>query len=109
MGAAAYNRGSRAISEQIAREGKPDVLVLMHDLDVATKNEGAPTPWGPIHFVAGNGGWWATCPTTGFGYHYPTLRSAIRSWNVRIVRGGVIGGEWIWVGEPAIGRLQEAS
>lgn len=84
MGAAAYARGSAAISAQIARGDRPVEFVMMDELNALPKKDKAPTPFGEIRFVAGHGGFWAECPTTGFGYHYPTLREAVRSFRIEV-------------------------
>ena len=97
MGAAAYNRGTKALSDQIDHEARDSGFVLMADLNAMPKNEGAPKPFGPIHFTYGHGGYWAECPTTGRGYHYKTLRAAVAAWRVTIteIRGPVL------IGQPA--------
>lgn len=97
MGAAAYNRGTKLIGELISREDRPAEFVFMDDLNALPKNDGAAKPFGPIHFVNSHGGWWAECPTTGYGYFYKTLRQAIRAWRVSIneLKGGV------YIGVPA--------
>lgn len=100
MGIAAYNRGSRAISAQIDREATPDELVLIRDLNSEPRDPEAPIPFGPIVFVPGHGGWWATCPVTGFGYWYPTLRKAVRSLDVTVVGVGIEHGEPVFRAVP---------
>jgi hypothetical protein len=95
MGAAAYNRGSRAISNQIDAGARPVEFVLMDDLNAMAKNETAKKPFGPIHFISSHGGWFAECPKTGFGYWYASLRQAVRAWRVTIV--GYENGIWLAV------------
>jgi hypothetical protein len=84
MGAAAYARGSALIARQIDGDARPVAFVIMDDLNALPKKDKAPTPFGEIQFVAGHGGWWAECPKTGFGYHYKTLREAVRSFRVEV-------------------------
>jgi hypothetical protein len=86
MGAAAYNRGSQAISEEISRnyEQKREFSFMDH-LNSLPKLPGAPKPFGPINFVSSHSGWWAQCPVTGFGYFYKTLREAVQSFSVDVV------------------------
>lgn len=93
MGVAAYNRGTKAISEQIGAAARPAEFVLMADLNAMPKNNSAKKPWGPIHFISGHGGWWATCPVTGFGYWYETLWAAVRAWRVTIIE--FRNGTWV--------------
>ncbi len=82
MGVAAYNRGTALIRAQHDAESRLPEMILMDDLSNLPKVDHAKRPFGPINFVAGHGGWWAECPVTGFGYWYPTLRLAVRSWLV---------------------------
>lgn len=84
LGVAAYNRGSKLVSRQIESERLSREFEMMDDLNALPKRQGASTPWGPVHFVAGHGGWWAQCPTTGFGYLFDTLRQAVTAYNVTI-------------------------
>lgn len=95
MGAAAYNRGTSAIIAMIDREARPLEFMMIEDLNALPKRQGAPVPFGPVHFETGPGGWWAVCPVTGFGYGYRTLRQAVAAWRVTITecRGGVFIGE----------------
>lgn len=63
------------------------------DLNAMPKYDGASTPFDDIHFVQSHGGWFAECPTTGYGYWFKTLREAVRSWRVVVVLdGGVLVG-----------------
>ena len=84
MGVAAYNRGSAAISRQIADEARPVEFQIMDELNALPKYDDAGTPFGDIRFVPGHGGVWAECPTTGYGFWYRTLREAMRRWRVEI-------------------------
>ena len=84
MGAAAEHRGNALIRKQIAAQDRPAEFAMMDDLNALPKHEGAGTPFADIHFIHGHGGWWAECPTTGYGYWYATLREAIRRWRVEV-------------------------
>jgi hypothetical protein len=96
MGAAAYNRGSQAISRQIDADAEAarahEVFGMIDNLNAMPKAPNAPTPFGPIEYIFAHGGCWATCPVTGFGYFYKTLREAVRAWNVDIT--GYVDGKW---------------
>jgi len=96
MGAAAYRRGSALITRQLDASQRRPEYRLMDDLNALPKYDDAGTPFGPIQFVWEKGVWWAECPQTGFGYHYPTLREAVRRWRVTIT-GSHHG---IWLAEP---------
>jgi len=87
MGIAAYNRGSRAIAEQIRREYSPRPIEfeIMDRANALPKYPDAGTPFTNIDFAFSHGGCWAVCPKTGFGYWYPTLFEAVRRWNVRLI------------------------
>lgn len=95
MGAAAYNRGSRAISEQIDAEQRPVEFEIMDRLNALAKYPDAGRPFGPVRFIAGNGGFWiqdARKKDAGFGYWYKTLTEAVRRWRVTIT--GYNCGAW---------------
>lgn len=96
MGIAAYNRGTKRIQADIDTTQRPREFVMMDMLNAIPKLEKAPKPFGPIHFVFSHGGWWAECPVTGFGYHYRTLREAVRSFRVVISRCD----HGVFIGEP---------
>lgn len=100
MGAAAYQRGSALISKQFAADRRAPEFVLMDELNALEKFPDAGRPFGPVTFSFSHGGWWAMCPTTGFGYWYRTLREAVRRWHVEIV--GYDNGDWL--AEPNGGR-----
>ena len=85
MGVAAYNRGSKVAARACADTDRHAAFVTMDDLNALSKAPGAPRPFGPILLVAGHGGWWATCPTTGFGFWHRTLRDAVRAYAVDVV------------------------
>ena len=85
MGAAAYNRGTKALAAQIAAEDRPAEFALMDDLNAAPRSADAVAPLGPVDLVFSHGVWWAECPTTGRGYHYPTLRAAVAAWLIDVV------------------------
>lgn len=93
MGIAAYNRGSKAISERIASDQRPAEFEVMDVLNALPKYADAGKPFGPIQFAAGNGGFWAQCPVTGYGFWYSTLHEAIKRWRVTIV--GFDCGVWL--------------
>lgn len=95
MGAAAEHRGNRLIRRQLDEEKRPVEFEMMDDLNALQKYDDAGMPFGPIHFVSSHGGWFAECPKTGFGYWYPSLREAVRSWNV--VVNGYDSGRWLAV------------
>ena len=84
MGVAAYNRGSMLIRRQINDAARPVQFAMMDELNSLPKLPGAQTPFAPVRFVAGHGGWWIECPTTGRGFWYRSLRRAVQSWNVAI-------------------------
>lgn len=85
MGVAAYNRGSRALRRTIDATSRPAAFEVMERLNALPKDPSAGQPFGPIDFVQGNGGWWATCPVTGFGFWYRDLATAVRRWRVALV------------------------
>ena len=93
MGAAAERR-YRVFAARQATEGQKTMdQLFIADLNAIPKLAGAPVPWGEIVFVCSHGGWWAECPTTGYGYWYRTLRVAVSSWAVAIFNdnGRLIG------------------
>lgn len=94
MGAAAENR-YRAFAAREAQAMVPSLnQVLIADLNAMPKDEGAPTPFDDIHFIASHGGWFAECPTTGHGYFYRTLREAVRAWRVAVfIDSGILIGQ----------------
>lgn len=59
-------------------------LRVLREANRLPKHSGARTPFGPIDFIVTRTGCWATCPTTGFGYHYPDLLEAVQSWCVAL-------------------------
>ena len=96
MGAAAEHRGNVLIRRQISAEARPVEFVKMDELNALPKFEGAGTPFGEVHFIAGHGGWFAECPTTGFGYWYRTLRESVRRWRVEIHSYD----DGVWIASP---------
>lgn len=65
--------------EAICRaEKRPVEFEIMDHLNALAKFNDAGTPFGPVRFVEGNGGFWIECPKTGFGWWYTTLREAVR-------------------------------
>src|SRR5260370_57921 len=91
MGIAAYNRGSQAIRERINQDARPREFEIIELANSLAKYPDAGTPFGPIEFAFSHGGYWASCPHTGFGYWYPTLYEAVRRWNVTLTgfRNGI--------------------
>ena len=100
MSIRAYRRGNEAISRALAPTQGERELAHLRGLDATPRHPKAPVPWGPIHFVAGHGGWWASCPTTGKGYWYKTLRRAIAEWRVSLTEVRMIHGEVVYVAVP---------
>ena len=98
MGIAAYNRGNKLITRQIEADRRPVEFEKMDMLNALPKYPKAPTPFGPVIFVFSHGVWWAECPVTGFGYCYPALTNAVRSWNVTITEYN--NGTWRAVPNP---------
>lgn len=99
MGAAAYNRGSRQLSEAIGRESPDGLSILITDLN-AIPRKNASTPFGCLHFVPGHGGWWALDPRKGSGFWHRTLRGAVAAYNVLVTAVGITNGEVTYVAEP---------
>lgn len=95
MGIAAYNRGSAAISRQIQSEARPVAFEVVDRLNATQRHSGAAAPFGDVHISQGNGGWWAACPATGYGFHYPCLRSLMAAWLVDIAEIDFARGEFI--------------
>jgi len=106
MGVAAYNRGSRAISQRLDAEQRAPEFVFMDHLNSLAKYADCGQPTEPLQFVHSRQVWWVETVrlgAAGFGYYYPTLREAVRRWNVSI-RGYANG---IWIGDPLPERLAE--
>lgn len=98
MGVAAYNRGSANISRFIEREHAdlhPVEFEIMDNLNAMTKDAGALAPFGPVVFSFERGLCWASCPVSGFGYHYRSLREAVRAWRVVVTGCDVSTGEYL--------------
>lgn len=96
MGVAAYNRGSAVISNDIARQDRAAHFQMMDALNAIPRKQGAHAPFGPIHLISSHGGWFAECPTTGYGFWYRTLRDAVSHWLIDVT-------EWrdgVWVAVP---------
>jgi hypothetical protein len=85
MGSAAYRRGSRAIARQLDAEQRPAAFTLMDELNALPKYPDAGRPLGPVQFVYSHNAWWIECPTTGFGYCYPSLREAVARWHITLI------------------------
>ncbi len=94
MGVAAYNRGSSLVARQIDAERRPVEFEMMDDLNTLPKLPGAVAPWGETILANSHGGWWITCPITGFGYWYKTLREAVQSWQIDVVAYDATKNEW---------------
>lgn len=98
MGIAAYNRGSKLISRQLAANVRPVEFEIMERLNAYPKHDHAPVPWGEIHFIAAHGGWWAECPIKGGGFWYRSLRDAVKSWRVEVYAYE----SGIWIARPVL-------
>ena len=93
MGVAAYRRGNAMITRQIESDARPVEFQRMSDLNALPKFPGARAPWGDeVHIVRSHRRWWVECPITGYGYHYATLREAVRSWDIHVI--GYAYGVW---------------
>ncbi len=71
MGAAAYNRGSKCISEQISREGRAAGFDLIELLNAVPKHPNARRPFGPVLFKYDGRNWWALDPIKQFSGFTP--------------------------------------
>lgn len=98
MGIAQVHRGDAAISRQIDDNRRPVEFEIMDRLNEIEKAQDALRPFGPIVFVEGSGGYWAECQTTGYGYWYANLRTAVANWRVIII--GYEHGQWRAVPDP---------
>jgi len=89
MGSAAYRRGSTLIRNQLTREQRDPLFVLMDDLNALPKYPGAATPFTLVTFqrdphqagiwwILGQDGW------RGRGFWYTSLREAVRNWDVTL-------------------------
>jgi hypothetical protein len=88
MSAASESR-YRAFAARQAQAGAPSLNEsFVRALNAIPKEFMAPTPFDDVHFIRGNNGWWAECPTTGFGYWFKTLRKAVAAFNVAIFMDG---------------------
>lgn len=86
----------QAFARRQADSQQPDyVFEIMNNLNAVPKHPNAIRPWGSLHFSIGHGGYWASCPVTGFGYWYPTLRDAVSHYLVSIVEYD--GKRWLGV------------
>lgn len=88
MGAAAYKRGSRCISQQISREARSSGFELIDQLNAVPKHANARRPFGPVLFKYDGRNWWALDPVkqfSGFGFWYDSLREAVAAFHVTIV------------------------
>lgn len=101
MGIAAYNRGSAAIARDCAAEPRPAEFEIMDRLNAIPKKATAVAPFRvgkPITLEPGNGGFWLTCPITGRGYWYRTLRDAVSPWLIDVT--GYDATRSAWLCEP---------
>jgi hypothetical protein len=96
MSAAAEHR-YQAFAAREADDKCPSAnAIFLADLNALPKTDNAGRPFGDIVFVQSHGGWFAECPTTGYGFWYRTLREAVRSWRVAVFfDGGKL------IGQPA--------
>lgn len=81
MGAAAYNRGSLAISRELDEELPNSFSQSIRSLDETPRDEDAVAPFDTglgLTLDEGNGGWWLTCNKTGFGYWAKTARALLK-------------------------------
>ena len=91
MGIAAYNRGSKAITDQIAREHyRPTAFLVMDRINALPKFQAKPMrPFTEKVVIESDpqreNVWWVMCPVkleNGFSYWYRSLAEAVRSWDV---------------------------
>lgn len=88
MGAAAQQRGDKAIRESLP--GRPAEFQKMDLLNALPKYPDAGTAPHPIIFACDKprNHWWALDPRlmwAGYGFGYGTLYEAVRRWNVSVV------------------------
>ena len=96
MGAAAEMRGNAAIIVGLRADARPAEFDFMDHLNSLKKYPDAGTPFASIKFVSDGQYWWALDQKKGWagrGYWYPSLREAVRRWNVNIT--GCANGEWL--------------
>lgn len=99
MGIASYQRGNKAISNQLQKDRRPLEFETMDRLNNLPKYADCGQPFGDIYFIRSHNRWWAECPHTGFGFHYPSLQVAVKSWNVFLHTYD----HGTWVGSPITG------
>jgi len=92
---------SRAIAaDAMHRRNLSQDLRVLRAMNSLPKAQGARKPFGPIDFVVTASACWATCPTTGFGFHYGDLLDAVQSWEVTLISVGLnAAGETVYRGE----------
>ena len=95
MSIAAYNRGTAHLRRQTDANQRHTAFVMMDELNALPKVAGARKPFNTVHIQAGNGGWWATCPVTGYGFWYKSLRSAVQHWDISIIGYDETTGTWV--------------
>lgn len=95
MGVAAYNRGSHAIRQSIARDDRPVEFLMMDRLNALPKYHDAGIAPGDLVFAHSRGVWWVNLADKpdGFGYWYKSLNEAVRRWRVEIY--SFSSGAWI--------------
>ena len=84
MGIAAYNRGSKALSERITMEQRDQMFVFMEDLNAIPKHDDCGRPFKDVEIVQSRGVWWIECSSSGYGFYYKNLRELMRRWDVTI-------------------------
>jgi hypothetical protein len=82
MGAAAEHRYQALAARQATAHLPTHNELFVRDLNAMPKATNAVKPFGEVVFVQSRGGWFAECPTTGYGFYYRTLREAVRNWRV---------------------------
>ena len=98
MSIAAYNRGTAHLHRLTDANQRHPAFAMMDEINSLPKHPGARAPFTTTHISAGNGGFWMTCPITGYGFWYKTLRSAVQHWDVSLIGFDEITG--IWTAEP---------
>jgi hypothetical protein len=88
MSAAAEHRYQAFAAREAEARTPPHNEMFLRDLNALPKLPDAAKPFGEVLFVHSHGGWFAECPTTGYGFWYRTLREAVRSWRVAVFARG---------------------
>lgn len=104
MGAAARQRGDKAIRETIQQGQRPVEFELIDRMNNIPKRPDAGTPFAPIVFASNDDGWWDALDAKkmwrGNGYRYKTLAEAVSRWNVEITGIDTTSGRTILATEP---------